>query len=247
MHEISLIFPKLIFSMHDSFLGVLLMRVIDVDGKPALFAQYNLLSNFSQTVKRITDIFLSLLLAIVALPLLGVICLLIKLDSPGSIIFRQERLGKNGKIFQLFKFRTMTINSEERLEKLLAHDEQAKSEYQKYHKLRNDPRITRIGKFLRKISLDELPQFINVIKGEMSWVGPRAYLPSELASMKDYAQIIHRVKPGMTGWWQVMGRHKVSFDDRLRMDEYYISNFSLLMDFYILIKTIFIVLGGHGV
>jgi lipopolysaccharide/colanic/teichoic acid biosynthesis glycosyltransferase len=156
-------------------------------------------------------------------------------------------MGKGGRIFDIYKFRTMYVGAEDRLENLLATDEKFRKEYLTFHKLQNDPRVTKMGKFLRKTSIDELPQIINVIKGEMSWVGPRAYLPSELEQMGDSSEIIHRVSPGLTGWWQVMGRHNLSFEERLQLDEYYISNFSLLMDVFILFKTIFVVISGHGV
>jgi lipopolysaccharide/colanic/teichoic acid biosynthesis glycosyltransferase len=168
------------------------------------------------------------------------------MSSPGPVIFIQKRMGKNGRIFNLYKFRTMYQDAEGRLDELLKSDWRLLREYQKHHKLKLDPRITPIGKLLRKTSLDEFPQVWNIIKGDMSLVGPRAYLPSELDEMGWSAAMIHQVTPGLTGWWQVMGRHDVSFKERLRLDEYYISNFSLWIDLYILIKTIFVVLRGKG-
>jgi len=155
-------------------------------------------------------------------------------------------MGKNGKIINLYKFRTMQMDSEKRLRELLKKDKSLREEYRKYHKLSNDPRVTRFGGFLRKTSLDELPQLWNVFKGEMSLVGPRAYLPEESPQIGDSINLILRVSPGMTGWWQVMGRHEVTFKERLRLDKYYISNFSLWMDFYIMVKTIWIVISGKG-
>jgi lipopolysaccharide/colanic/teichoic acid biosynthesis glycosyltransferase len=179
-------------------------------------------------------------------PLFLFFSLLIWIDSPGPVIYTQQRMGRGGRVFNIYKFRTMVVGAEEKLNTLLAENEKLREEYETYHKLQNDPRVTRVGRFLRKTSFDEFPQILNVIKGEMSWVGPRAYLPSELGQMGDSAAIIHRVSPGLTGWWQVMGRHSLSFNDRLQLDEYYISNFSLLMDVFILFKTLFIVISGKG-
>ena len=110
-----------------------------------------------------------------------------------------------------------------------------------------DPRITRVGRIIRKLRIDELPQFFNVLKGEMSLIGPRAYMPSEASKMGDYTATILRIRPGLTGWWQVTGRHETTFEQRLRMDEYYISNWSLWMDTYILLKTVWVILSGRGV
>jgi lipopolysaccharide/colanic/teichoic acid biosynthesis glycosyltransferase len=140
----------------------------------------------------------------------------------------------------------MYYNAEEMLQELLAKDSQASQEYQEFHKLSNDPRVTRLGKFLRRYSLDEMPQFINVLRGDMNLIGPRSYLPRELDEMGDYARIILKVKPGITGWWQVMGRNATSFKERLQLDEYYISNWSIWLDIYILIKTVFVIISGKG-
>ena len=247
LQRMSLIFPKMIYVLDDSPLNMLAMKTMDLDGHPALHIQYNLLNPVARIIKRIIDLLLSLLSLVITFPLFLIFSLLIWLDSPGPIIYTQQRLGREGKIFNIYKFRTMVVGAEEKLQHLLLTDEKLREEYQTFHKLQNDPRVTRIGRFLRRSSFDELPQLLNVIKGEMSWVGPRAYLPSELEQMGDSAEIIHRVSPGLTGWWQVMGRHALSFKERLQLDEYYISNFSTLMDFFILFKTVFVVLSGHGV
>jgi len=197
-------------------------------------------------LKRLLDLLLCAISLVFTFPLFLVLAFLIRLDSPGPAVFVQKRLGKNGLEFDLLKFRTMCIDADMKLPTILENDGTLRHEYEKYHKLKNDPRVTRIGKFLRKTSLDELPQLWNVIRGEMNLVGPRAYLPSERAKMGEYVNVIHRVAPGLTGWWQVMGRHDVEFESRLKMDEYYISNFSLWMDFFIVIKTVWIVLTGKG-
>jgi lipopolysaccharide/colanic/teichoic acid biosynthesis glycosyltransferase len=174
------------------------------------------------------------------------IALLIYLDSPGPVIFAQERLGKGGKFFKCYKFRTMTLGAEGVLKELLAADPKVNREYQMYHKIANDPRITRVGRLLRKFSLDELPQIWNVLSGELSLVGPRAYLPGEIEDMGAYASLILRISPGLTGWWQVMGRHSTTFEERLRLDEYYLSNWSLWLDVFVIIKTFWILANGKG-
>ena len=140
----------------------------------------------------------------------------------------------------------MYKNAETKLHALLAADPEARQEYEKFHKLANDPRITRLGKLLRRYSLDELPQFINVLKGDMNLIGPRSYMPMELPAMGEYAKIILKVKPGLTGWWQVMGRNATSFKQRLQLDEYYISNWSIWLDIYVVIKTVWVLLKGQG-
>ncbi|MFN2216296.1 MAG: exopolysaccharide biosynthesis polyprenyl glycosylphosphotransferase [Anaerolineales bacterium] len=247
IHTLNNIFPEIIFVLADSNMNLLSMTAIDLAGHPSLVVKYNLLIPAYQTIKRIVDLTLCLLSLVITLPLFIVISIILWIDSPGPIFHIQERLGKYGKKFKLYKFRTMVVGAEEKLDEILRNDPASRIEYEEYHKLRNDPRLTRVGRLLRRISFDEYPQIWNVIRGEMSWVGPRAYLPEELSMMEDYAETIHRVVPGLTGWWQVMGRHALTFKERLRLDEYYISNFSLLMDAYILLKTVFIVLSGQGI
>ena len=246
LQTFSLVFPKLLYVLGDSPLNMLAMKTMDLDGHPALQVQYNLLNPFALFVKRAADLFLSLLSLVFTFPLFLLFSLIIWIDSPGPVLYTQTRMGKGGKPFNIYKFRTMVVGADKKLQELLAADENRHEEFERFHKLQDDPRVTRVGRFLRKTSFDEFPQILNVIKGEMSWVGPRAYLPAELEKMGDSAAIIHRVTPGLTGWWQVMGRHSVSFKDRLKLDEYYISNFSLLMDVFILFKTFYIVFSGRG-
>jgi lipopolysaccharide/colanic/teichoic acid biosynthesis glycosyltransferase len=179
-------------------------------------------------------------------PIFFILALLVRFDSKGPILYTQKRLGQHGKTFDSFKFRTMYNNADAKLDVLLKNDPEARREYAEYHKLVNDPRVTPVGKVLRRYSLDELPQLINVIKGDMNLIGPRSYLPRELPAMGDYAKIILKVKPGLTGWWQVMGRNATSFKERLRLDEYYISNWSIWLDIYIIIKTIWVLITGQG-
>jgi Undecaprenyl-phosphate galactose phosphotransferase WbaP len=246
LYLLSLRFSNLIYVLAESPLNSLSLKTFDLQGRPALQVQYNLLNPWVRTTKRMWDLMICIPGLVVILPIFILFAILIKIDSPGPLLFIQKRMGRNGRVFNLFKFRTMEVNAEKKLDELLAKDEKIRKEYTLYHKIRNDPRITRMGLFLRKTSLDEFPQIWNVIQGDMSLVGPRAYLPQEKPQMGDSTRLIHRVAPGLTGWWQVMGRHELTFDERLKLDEYYISNFSLWMDFYILIKTLWIIISGQG-
>lgn len=197
-------------------------------------------------VKRSIDILVISLLIPLIIPLIIVICLSIKISSKGPIIFTQLRLGKGGKLFKIYKFRTMHINAEDRLNELLNNDTNLKDEWIKKRKLKNDPRIFKIGKLLRKTSLDELPQFINVIKGEMSLVGPRPYLPHELEDYKEDASLILSVLPGITGLWQTNGRSNTSFKTRVKLDCLYIKKWNIWLDLKILAKTVKVVIRGDG-
>lgn len=160
------------------------------------------------------------------------------LKDNGPIFYTQERIGKNGKKFKMYKFRSMVLNADEKLEKYLSENEEARKEYKKYRKLKNDPRITKMGRLLRKTSLDEFPQFINIIKGDMSLVGPRPYLEKEKEEMNGFFKYITSMKPGLTGFWQVNGRNDVTFVDRLDMDMNYYYTRSLKLDAKILYKTV---------
>ena len=198
--------------------------------------------------KRAFDLVGALLGLLVFAPVLLLAALWVQLSSPGPVIFRQERLGQNGRWFHALKFRTMYADAEVRLQEMLAADPALRVEYQKYHKLANDPRVTPAGRFLRKHSLDELPQILNVLRGDMSLVGPRAYLPFEVPDMSDSERIlvILQVKPGITGFWQVGGRNNVSFDERLDMDVFYVKQWSLGMDLYIVLNTAWLMLFSRG-
>lgn len=168
------------------------------------------------------------------------------LKDNGPIFYTQERIGKNGKKFKMYKFRSMVLNADEKLEKYLSENEEARKEYKKYRKLKNDPRITKMGRLLRKTSLDEFPQFINVIKGDMSLVGPRPYLEIEKEEMNGFFKYITSMKPGLTGFWQVNGRNDVTFVDRLDMDMNYYYTRSLKLDAKILYKTVKKVIKREG-
>jgi undecaprenyl-phosphate galactose phosphotransferase len=169
------------------------------------------------------------------------------LDSRGGKVFyKDKRMGRNNQLFSCVKFRTMVPNAEERLQHLLDDDPGAREEYELYHKLRDDPRVTRVGGFLRKTSLDELPQLWNVLRGEMSLVGPRPYLPRESEDIGGTQNEILRVPPGITGPWQVSGRASTSFDDRVYMDAYYVHDWSVWLDILLLARTVRSVLLSKG-
>ena len=243
-HKLNKTFRKVILIGQTGGLGSVWVKPHDMDGRLGLEFHYNLFDGYAMGIKRVMDLGMGLVISILLSPLLLILCIFVLLDSPGPIFFKQERLGKGYKRFNIIKFRTMAADAELKLKDLLEKDPVAKAEYQEFHKLTNDPRLTRIGKWLRRFSLDELPQLVNVLGGSMSVIGPRAYMPSELDDIGDYAPIILRIQPGLTGWWQIMGRHETTFQQRLLMDEYYISNWSLWMDVYILLKTVWVVSSG---
>jgi Undecaprenyl-phosphate galactose phosphotransferase WbaP len=176
--------------------------------------------------------------AVFVVPLLIVISLAVWADSRGPVLYRAQRMGKDEKNFSCLKFRTMARDAEAKLERLLEEDPKLREEYLTYHKLRDDPRVTRVGRFLRKTSLDELPQLWNVLRGEMSLVGPRPYLRRESEEVGESQDEILRVPPGMTGPWQVSGRSHTSFEERVRMDDNYVRNWSVWLDLILLARTV---------
>ncbi len=207
----------------------------------------NLHSSMNRLVKSIFDIVLGLVILPFILPVLAVIAVLIKIDSPGPVFIIQERMGRFGKIFKCIKFRTMFIDQEKILKDYLKKNNKASAEWKEYKKLRKfDPRVTRIGTFLRKNSLDEIPQIYNVLKMEMSLVGPRPYLPDEESDFEDFRDIILMTKPGLTGLWQVSGRNELVFSERTKLDTWYVENWSVWLDIIILFKTVSVVLQRKG-
>ncbi|MBI4089362.1 MAG: sugar transferase [Candidatus Levybacteria bacterium] len=204
--------------------------------------------------KRLMDILFSAILLIVFFPIILIIIIVIKLDSRGPILAdTPRRVGKNGKLFKMYKFRSMVENAHEILREnpkySMLYDVYKKGSY----KLKNDPRITRVGRFIRKHSLDEIPQALNILKGEMSLVGPRAYYPDELRDQqKKYpntinsVKIVLSVKPGVTGFWQVSGRSEINFDKRIEMDADYVRKRSILYDLWIILKTPWAMITGRG-
>ena len=208
----------------------------------------NIKVKIENIVKRVVDICGGLIGTIVLIPLTIIIYIarIVLHENDGPIFYDQLRIGKNGKVFKMYKYRSMVIGADEKLFKYLEENEEARIEYKKYKKLKNDPRITKVGKFIRKTSLDEFPQFINVLIGDMSLVGPRPYLPREKEDMGKYYDSIIKTRPGITGYWQITGRSDVTFEDRLKMDHDYIENKNLKADVKIFVKTILNVLKKEG-
>lgn len=207
----------------------------------------NLKSDFNRFVKKSFDFAFSLLLMPFLMFMLVVFGMWIVLDSRGGIFLLQDRIGRGGKIFKCIKFRTMYSNADEILSNYLQNSGKAQAEWSRYKKLRDyDPRVTRVGKLLRKTSLDELPQIINVLAGDMSFFGPRPYLPEEENEIRGYADLILTTNPGITGLWQVSGRNILDFEERVKLDVWYVLNWSLWLDIVILFKTIAVVLKKEG-
>ena len=217
-------------------------RIVDFAGLPLLDLRAPAIVPNDRLVKRAFDlVFSSLMLLLAALPML-VIGLLIKWDSPGPVIFRQKRIGENGKEFEMLKFRSMVQNAEALRQTVAKMDEKGNLIY----KHPNDPRVTRIGHFLRKTSLDELPQFFNVLSGDMSVVGPRPELPYLVEKYDDWQRIRFSVQPGITGWWQINGRSDAPMHLNTEKDIFYIQNYSFWMDMQIIARTVWIVIFGKG-
>ena len=198
-------------------------------------------------IKRLLDILGGFCGLLVLIPLTIGVWIANKLSKDsGPIFYTQERIGQDGKIFKMYKYRSMIIGADEKLKDYLQENEEARKEYKKYKKLKNDPRITKIGKILRKTSLDEFPQFINVLKGDMSLVGPRPYLLREKEEINGFFKYITSCKPGITGLWQVRGRSNTTFTDRLTMDMEYYYNHTLKQDIKLLYKTVENVIKKEG-
>ncbi len=207
-----------------------------------------------EVTKRLIDILLSTFLLVLFSPIILIVALAIKLDSPGPILAdTPERVGRGGKLFKMYKFRSMIQNAHE----ILRENPRFTKLFEDYkkgsYKLRDDPRITRVGHFIRKHSLDEVPQLVNVVRGEMSMVGPRAYYPDELREQQrkykntqDYVKVVLSVKPGITGFWQVYGRSEINFDKRIEMDADYVRKRSIVYDLWIIAKTPWAMISGKG-
>lgn len=198
-------------------------------------------------IKRVFDICCGLIACILLIPIALIVKIVYVLTGDfHSIFLKQKRIGLKGKEFNFYKFRTMVLNADEVLFKLLAENPKIAEEYKINKKLKNDPRITKAGKILRRTSIDELPQLINVLLGDMSLIGNRPYLPREKEDMGEYFDEIVKTKPGITGYWQVSGRNNASFENRLKLEQYYSNNYSLKIDIKIFFKTFKAVFGGHG-
>jgi Undecaprenyl-phosphate galactose phosphotransferase WbaP len=211
----------------------------DLAGTFGVEIRYNLLNPWAQRTKRVLDVGATMLGGILILPLLLMLSLLVLAESGRPVFYADRRMGRDGKLFSCVKFRTMVPDAEAKLQRILAEDVRLREEYTKYHKLRHDPRVTRVGHFLRKTSLDELPQLWNVLRGEMSLVGPRPYLPRESADIGSTQSEILRVTPGITGPWQVAGRNHTSFEERVGMDAHYVRDWSVWIDLVLLARTFY--------
>jgi len=202
---------------------------------------------WSDAIKRIIDILFSIVVLLILAPIFLLISFAIKWDSSGPVLFVDRRLGRGGKIFRCFKFRTMFVDGEKRLKECLEQNSSSLHEWRSYAKLKSfDPRITEVGQFLRRYSLDELPQIFNVLRGDMHLVGPRPYLLRERPKMDKYVDKILKVRPGITGFWQVSGRNEIPFEERLKMESHYAENNGLRTDIIFLVRTIKAVLEGRG-
>lgn len=197
-------------------------------------------------IKRAVDIILVIGSIPVLIPALFLVGLIVKLTSPGPAFFSHRRICRDGAFFSMWKFRTMCVNSADVLEKYLSKHPKARAEWSKSHKLKHDPRITPVGLFLRRYSLDELPQVWNVLRGQMSLVGPRPIVAAEVEKYADSFEYYCRVKPGVTGLWQVSGRSKLTYDERVALDRHYVSNWSLFFDVKILLSTFKSVVNRDG-
>ena len=222
-------------------------EVQDFDGQLLIATSNDTIGILDKFIKRFIDILAGIVGVITLLPLMVYVKYkYVKSGDYDNIMFSQYRIGKNGKLIKIYKFRSMIPNAEKELERLMKEDPKIKEEYLTNKKLKDDPRITPVGHFLRKTSLDEWPQFINVLKGEMSFIGPRPYLPREKEDMGQYYDSIIKLKPGVTGMWQANGRSDVEFSYRCKLDDYYYHNWSVWLDFTIMHKTVKSVVYGKG-
>ena len=219
---------------------------LDLAGTFGVEIKHNLLNPWAQRAKRVLDLGIAVVGGVLVLPFFLVLSLLVWLESGGAIFYKDLRMGLGAKPFPCIKFRTMVPDAEAELQRLLQENVELREEYLKYHKLRDDPRITRVGRFLRKTSLDELPQVWNVLRGEMSLVGPRPYLPRESLDIGIIQSEILRVPPGITGMWQVNGRNQTYFSERVQLDAYYVRNWSVWLDLVLLARTAHTVILGRG-
>lgn len=221
-------------------------HIKDIAGIIGFASTHNLTFKTNLLIKRLIDIFLILLFSPILIPVFIILMFLTKVTSRGPIFYGHKRVGKNGKEFKCWKFRSMCIDADKKLAEILANNPQMRAEWEKDRKFTNDPRVTKFGKFLRKTSLDELPQLINILVGQMSFVGPRPVTEPELVKYGEYRDFVLSVTPGLSGMWQTSGRSDTEYEERIALDLYYIQNWSIWLDIWILIKTVYVVLKGRG-
>jgi exopolysaccharide biosynthesis polyprenyl glycosylphosphotransferase len=218
------------------------LQVEELDGIPLLSSRDLSIQGWNLVLKRAADLVLIVLLGLVALPVVALIALAIRMNSAGPVIYRQTRIGKNGKPFTCYKFRSMITGADSQ-QGLVAKMNEATGPL---FKMRNDPRTTAVGQWLRRYSLDELPQFYNVLRGDMSLIGPRPNLPQEVEQYQEWHKKRLSVSPGITGLWQVSGRSDLTFDEMVLLDIYYVENWTLALDLHILLRSIPAVVKGRG-
>lgn len=236
-----------IIILHESLnLGNLWATTVDIGNMLGLEAMQRLLDRKRMFIKTATDLVISLLLLLAMLPLFALIMLAIWLEKPGPLFYAHRRIGRGGTEFFAYKFRTMYPNSESILQAALERDPALRRQWEEHRKLANDPRITEVGRFLRRSSLDELPQLVNVLRGEMSLIGPRPIMDEEIHEYQGHFPFVNQVRPGLTGLWQVSGRSRLTYAERVGLDMYYIRNWSFWLDMVILIKTPAAVLDFSG-
>ncbi|HEY9816889.1 MAG TPA: undecaprenyl-phosphate galactose phosphotransferase WbaP [Candidatus Obscuribacterales bacterium] len=218
----------------------------DMGGVLGLEVRQQLLLPGPRFTKLMVDLMATLLGGLLLIPFIAIIALLIRLDSPGPIFYRHTRLGRGGRPFKAWKFRSMVQNADRVLQDYLDRHPELRESWEQDHKLKRDPRVTRVGRFLRRTSLDELPQLWNILRGEMSLVGPRPIVDEEIPRYGDTFELYTKVSPGLTGLWQVSGRNNITYDERVNLDAYYVRNWSVWLDFYILMRTVWVVAFGEG-
>jgi Undecaprenyl-phosphate galactose phosphotransferase WbaP len=238
--------PHVLFVTDYNEMPSLWNRFFDFGRLNGICIKHNLLLPLPRITKRLADLVFTSMVGLCCLPLVGVIFLLIKTTSPGPAFYGHERIGYRGRRFKAWKFRTMVVNGDIVLNQYLESNPELREEWEKNQKLRNDPRVTKIGAWLRKMSLDELPQLWNILVGEMSLVGPRPIVEAEIVRYGESFDLYTRVVPGLTGLWQVSGRNNTTYDERVSLDSYYVRNWSPWMDIYILARTVKVVLFFDG-
>jgi Undecaprenyl-phosphate galactose phosphotransferase WbaP len=240
------LFRHMIFVSDMDWLEGASIRIHDYEGLMGIEAQKNALSPLETGVKRVMDVILSITLCLISLPLMLLAAITIWLDSPGEVFYKQERVGRHGRPFKVYKFRTMQQDADSMLVKHLESNSEAMLEWRQNQKLQDDPRVTPIGRILRRYSIDELPQLFNVLRGEMSLVGPRPIVDAEVPRYSTNFDVYSSLRPGITGLWQVTGRNNASYDERVHFDVYYVRNWSIWLDLYILFRTIWVVISRDG-
>ncbi|MFC2043231.1 undecaprenyl-phosphate galactose phosphotransferase WbaP [Chloroflexota bacterium] len=246
LHSIEDIFERIIWINLVDNQESLWVSFMNLGGMAGIEKKHELAKSWARTQKRGFDLFGSIIGLLILSPFLAIVAILIKLDSYGSVFYRQTRVGKDGKNFQMLKYRTMYQDADQELDEYLKDNQELQQEWENYQKLKQDPRITRVGYFLRLYSIDELPQLWNVLKGEMSLVGPRPFMPQQRELHANTYHRYIRIRPGLSGMWQVYGRSELQYDFRIQMDEYYFRNWSIWLDIYIMIRTPWVVIRKIG-